>query len=189
MEFTGFGTDGQCAEHVAAGSVFCGNREEKNRFYHNGRNRNVFTWRRSEGFYQGISEYGMTPVGKCSLPYITYDNPVEARGEIYRKQIAEYVERYSKELEGIVCGEYSVAMETEAVLEAKALKGRIEVCCMDENHIGSGQYKLTHIRQDEQKIAQCAMERMLDKLIGNTGEEKDYLIPGIFMEKIASEKE
>ena len=144
---------------------------------------------RNEGFYQGISEYGMTPVGKCSLPYITYDNPVEARGEIYRKQIAEYVERYSKELEGIVCGEYSVAMETEAVLEAKALKGRIEVCCMDENHIGSGQYKLTHIRQDEQKIAQCAMERMLDKLNGNTGEEKDYLIPGIFMEKIISEKE
>ena len=144
---------------------------------------------RSEGFYQGISEYGMTPVGKCSLPYITYDNPVEVRGEIYRKQIAEYIERYSKELEGIVCGEYSVAMETEAVLEAKALKGRIEVCCMDENHIGSGQYKLTHIRQDEQKIAQCAMERMLAKLNGNTGEEKDYLIPGIFMEKIASEKE
>ena len=144
---------------------------------------------RNEGFYQGISEYGMTPVGKCSLPYITYDNPVEVRGEIYRKQIAEYVERYSKELEGIVCGEYSVAMETEAVLEAKALKARIEVCCMDENHIGSGQYKLTHIRQDEQKIAQCAMERMLDKLIGNTGEEKDYLIPGIFMEKIISEKE
>ena len=144
---------------------------------------------RNEGFYQGISEYGMTPVGKCSLPYITYDNPVEVRGEIYRKQIAEYVERYSKELEGIVCGEYSVAMETEAVLEAKALKGRIEVCCMDENHIESGQYKLTHIRQDEQKIAQCAMERMLDKLNGNTGEEKDYLIPGIFMEKIISEKE
>ena len=80
-------------------------------------------------------------------------------------------------------------METEAVLEAKALKGRIEVCCMDENHIGSGQYKLTHIRQDEQKIAQCAMERMLDKLNGNTGEEKDDLIPGIFMEKIISEKE
>ena len=144
---------------------------------------------RNEGFYQGISEYGMTPIGKCSLPYIIYDNPVEVRGEIYRKQIAEYVERYSKELEGIVCGEYSVAMETEAVLEAKALKGRIEVCCMDENHIGSGQYKLTHIRQDEQKIAQCAMERMLDKLNGNTGEEKDYLIPGIFMEKIISEKE
>lgn len=144
---------------------------------------------RNEGFYQGIFEYGMTPVGKCSLPYITYDNPVEARGEIYRKQIAEYIERYSKELEGIVCGEYSVAMETEAVLEAKALKGRIEVCCMDEKHIGSGQYKLTHIRQDEQKIAQCAMERMLDKMNGNTGEEKDYLIPGIFMEKIISEKE
>lgn len=39
------------------------------------------------------------------------------------------------------------------------------------------------------KIAQCAMERMLDKLNGNTGEEKDYLIPGIFMEKIISEKE
>lgn len=77
---------------------------------------------RNEGFYQGISEYGMTPVGKCSLPYITYDNPVEVRREFYRKQIAEYVERYSKELEGIVCGEYSVAMETEAVLEAKALK-------------------------------------------------------------------
>ena len=80
-------------------------------------------------------------------------------------------------------------METRLFWKQKALKGRIEVCCMDENHIGSGQYKLTHIRQDEQKIAQCAMERMLAKLNGNTGEEKDYLIPGIFMEKIASEKE
>ena len=26
------------------------------------------------------------------------------------------------------------------------------------------------------------------KMNGHTGEEKDYLIPGIFMEKIASEK-
>lgn len=144
---------------------------------------------RSKGFYQGITEYGITAVGKCSLPYIDYENPVEVRGEIYRKQIAEYIEKYRDELEGVVCGEYSVAMETEAVLEAKALKNRIEVCCMDENHIGSGQYKLTHIRQDEQKIAQCAMEHMLDKLNGSTGEEKDYLIPGIFMERFATEKE
>lgn len=129
----------------------------------------------------------MTAVGKCSLPYIDYENPVEVRGEIYRKQIAEYIEQYRGELEGIVCGEYSVAMETEAVLEAKALKESIEVCCMDENHIGSGQYKLTHIRQDEQKIARCAMERMLDKLNGSREEEKDYLIPGIFMKKMESD--
>ena len=120
--FTGFGTDGQCAEHVAAGSVFFGNREEKIGFITVEETETSSLGERNEGFYQGISEYGMTPVGKCSLPYITYDNPVEVRGEIYRKQIAEYVERYSKELEGIVCGEYSVAMETEAVLEAKALK-------------------------------------------------------------------
>ena len=142
---------------------------------------------RSDGFYQGIAGYHMTAVGKCSLPYIDYENPVEVRGEIYRKQIAEYIEQYRGELEGIVCGEYSVAMETEAVLEAKALKESIEVCCMDENHIGSGQYKLTHIRQDEQKIAQCAMERMLDKLNGSREEEKDYLIPGIFMKKMESD--
>ena len=76
----------------------------------------------------------MTAVGKCSLPYIDYENPVEVRVESYRKQMAEYIEKYSGELEGIVCGEYSVAMETEAVLEAKALKKSIEVCCMDENH-------------------------------------------------------
>ena len=82
-----------------------------------------------------------------------------------------------------------VLKDVEAVLEEKTLKESIEVCCMDENHIGSGQYKLTHIRQDEQKIAQCAMERMLDKLNGHAGEEKDYLISGIFMEKITSEKE
>ena len=80
-------------------------------------------------YMPGMEDIGseiLDQVVECSLPYITYDNPVEVRGEIYRKQIAEYVERYSKELEGIVCGEYSVAMETEAVLEAKALKGRIE---------------------------------------------------------------
>lgn len=141
---------------------------------------------RNEGFYQGISRYEGIPVGKCSLPYIDYEQPAEVRGEIYREQIGEYIEKYRDDLEGIICGEYSVAMETETVLKEKGLHGMIEVCCMDENHIGSGQYRLTHICQDEQKLAQCAMECMRKRLNGNTGEEKDYLIPGIFMEKTKS---
>ena len=45
------------------------------------------------------------------------------------------------------------------------------------------QYHMTHVKQDEKRIAECAVELLLKKI--RTGERcwEDYLIPGIFVEK------
>lgn len=137
---------------------------------------------RKQGFYQKMEEFNLIPVEECCLPYIDYEESFEVYGGIYRKLIEAYFEKYEERLDAIICAEYGIAIEVMSVIKKRKLEEKIEVCCIDENYIGLGQYKMTHIKQDEKKIAQCAMEVMLDRIHGNGNSEKDYIIPGIFVE-------
>ncbi|MBS6194594.1 MAG: GntR family transcriptional regulator [Clostridiales bacterium] len=139
---------------------------------------------RKQGFYLGMEEHHLIPRRECTLPFVDYEKPYESFREIYRARIGEYLDEMQDELDGIVCSEYGVAMEVVAELEKRKLFDEIEVICIDENYIGEDQYRLTHIKQDEKKIARCALEILLEKIEGKKGEQREYLIPGIFTRKI-----
>lgn len=138
---------------------------------------------RNEGFSEGMARYELEPVEKLSLPYIDYAESSDTRGDVYRKLIDTYIEKFQDRLDGIVCSEYGVAIEVQTVLEEKHLLEKMEACCIDENYIGARQYRMTHIKQDEQGIAQCAMRIMLEKMNGDDREAEDHLIPGKFRER------
>lgn len=140
---------------------------------------------RKKGFYAGIEENQLIPQKECSLPYINYEDSFVVYGKIYRQKIREYLQKEGKNLDGIICSEYGVAMQVFSIVEEENLSEQIEVCSIDENYIGPYQYRMTHVKQDEQKIAECAMEILLQKLRGIRTEQKDYLIPGIFRNGIA----
>ena len=74
-------------------------------------------------------------------------------------------------------------MEVAAALKELDCGDAIEVCCIDENYIGPGQYRLTHVKQDEKKMAGCAMDLLLKKIRGEELEKENYLIPGIFRKR------
>lgn len=136
---------------------------------------------RKRGFYQGMEEHGLPIQEECIMPYMNYLDSFTVYGDIYRKLVRKYLQDHRKQLDGIVCSEYGVAMQVNLILEEEHLKESIEVCCIDENYIGPGQYQMTHIKQDEEKIAECALEVLLKKIQGESMEQKDYLIPGIFV--------
>lgn len=136
---------------------------------------------RKRGFYKGMEERGLPLQEECIMPYMNYEDSFAVYGDIYRKLLRKYLREHGKQLDGIVCSEYGVAMQVNLILGEENLKESIEVCCIDENYIGPDQYQMTHIKQDEEKIAECAMEVLLRKIQGETMEQKDYLIPGIFV--------
>lgn len=138
---------------------------------------------RQKGFFRGMEECGREAMPPCLLPYVDYEDPFQVYGKIYREQIGEYIENYGAQLDGLVCLEYGLAMETEKILSEKGLLQQIQVCCVDENYLAPDQYHMTHVKQDEKKMAECAVKLLLEKI--RTGEQRwqDYLIPGIFVEK------
>lgn len=138
---------------------------------------------RRAGFYQGVEEEGLIPCPECCLPYLNYEDPFQVYGEVYREQIRQYLKARQGSLNGIVCAEYGVAMEVTAALKELGCEDAIEVCCIDENYVGPGQYRLTHVKQDEKKMGGCAMELLLKKIRGEELEKENYLIPGIFRER------
>ena len=135
---------------------------------------------RKKGFYASMEEYHLIPEKECTLPYVSYENSFAAYEENYRKKAVEYFREEGKKLDAVVCSEYGVAMQVISALEEVVMEQKIEVCCIDENYIASCQYRVTHVKQDEQKIAECAMGILLQKLQGIQTEQKDHLIPGIF---------
>ena len=144
---------------------------------------------RRAGFYQGMEAEGLIPCPECRLPYLNYEDPFQVYGQVYREHIRQYLKAWKGSLNGIVCAEYGVAMEVTAVLKELDCTDTIEVCCIDENYIGPGQYRLTHVKQDEKKMAACAMDLLLKKIRGEELEKENYLIPGIFREGPAKGKE
>lgn len=139
---------------------------------------------RKKGFYAGMEENHLIPQNECTLPFMNYEDSFTVYGEIYRKKIRDYLQKEGQNLDGIICSEYGVAMQVLPVLEEENLSEQIEVCSIDENYIGPYQYQMTHVKQDEQKIAECAMGILLKKLQGVRTEQKDYLIPGNFIKGI-----
>ena len=137
---------------------------------------------RKRGFYQWMEDNHLSAQPECVVPCMNYQDSFAVYGDIYRKLIRKYLQDYGKQLDGIVCSEYGVAMQVELILEEEDLKDSIEVCCIDENYIGPDQYQMTHIKQDEEKIARCALEVLLKKIHGEAMEQRDYLIPGIFVQ-------
>lgn len=137
---------------------------------------------RKEGFLRQMEEENLTPCAECLLPYVSYEDPSETYEKIYAGYIREYLRINGAELDGIICAEYGLAMVVTSVMKALGYEKTIELCCIDENYIGSDQYELTHVKQDEKKIASCAVELLMRRIKGEVIEQEDYLIPGIFRE-------
>lgn len=137
---------------------------------------------RQAGFLKGMKMSGLKPQKPCLLPYVDYEDSFQVYGEIYRGQIRNYIEQYKNDLDGLVCLEYGLAMETVKVLEEKGMEQQVQVCCIDENYLGPDQYRMTHVKQDEKKLADCAVELLFEKIRTGKKEWGDYLIPGMFVE-------
>ncbi|MDO4293730.1 MAG: GntR family transcriptional regulator [Eubacteriales bacterium] len=138
---------------------------------------------RKTGFYEGIRQCGLTAQTECRLAYVDYEDAFRTYADIYKEQIYAYLEREKEFLDGLVCAEYGLAMIVTELLEELGCRDTIEVCCVDENYIGPNQYRLSHMKQDERRMADCAMDLLLARIRGEHPQQEDYLIPGVFVRK------
>lgn len=139
---------------------------------------------RREGFYEGIREFNLATCRECVLPGELGDFFESAADPDLIKRILNYLSGLIELPDGIVCTEFGVMSAfIEAARQADIILGeQLKVCCIDEDYLAPKGIFITHMRQDERRIADKAMELMTGWVSGTMPEVKDYRIPAIFMQ-------
>ena len=104
--------------------------------------------------------------------------------EDYVVRIEDYLKRHGRNLDGVVCMEYGVLL---AFLEAVKRTGgdrfsHILPCSVDDVYLVPGGSQYTHVKQDEAAMAKTAVEILMKQIAGETIEQDEIKIPGIFRE-------
>lgn len=137
---------------------------------------------RRNGFWDAIDAAGMERMPECFLE--TADE-IKVFSDEMDRSLVDVIGAYlqnNRELDSLVCAEYGIAKYLGLIKEEVDQRG-IKVCCIDENYLSPGKEFFTHIKQDEQKIAEEAIRLLLLQISGNADyTQTDYLIPGIFKE-------
>ena len=137
---------------------------------------------RAEGFYKGLEETGMARAGECILPRRTSEMISNAPEGCYVEAIGAYLDGLQEIPDGFVCTEYAIARALYAASAARGLlPGReFRACCIDENELATRGAFFTHMRQDEQSLAQKTVEILLKLTGGAADAPKDSRVPAIF---------
>lgn len=137
---------------------------------------------RRKGFWDAIKAAGLERMPEC---FLETDGEIKVFSDEFDFKQAEAMEQYLKENEGldaVVCVEYGVAKYL-GMFKTELNRRGIKVCCMDENYLSPGNERFTHVKQDERKIASCAVRLLIHQMEGGMeAGEVDYLVPGIFKE-------
>lgn len=137
---------------------------------------------RRKAFNQCIEEFHLPAVTECILPEASYGIIRNKPDENYVLYIMEYLKKYGRNMDGVVCMEYGLLL---AFLEAVKRLGKgdfsnILPCCFDEAYLIPGGVHYAHIKQNEAAMANKAVEILTAEMQGAKIENKEIKIPGIF---------
>ena len=137
---------------------------------------------RAEGFYKGLEETGMTCAGECILPRRTNDMISSEPEPDFVRAVGEYLDGLQTLPDGIVCTEYAIGRALYAAsIERNLLPGRdFRACCIDENDLATQGFYFTHMRQNENRIAEKTVSILLELMHGDSGGPNDVRIPALF---------
>lgn len=137
---------------------------------------------RADGFFKGLSDCGMQCSGSYIMPQRNRD--LTDYSLEYYQEIQNIFRNLKQLPESIVCTEYDLGRTLHKVcMEKGIVLGRdIKACCIDEDYLAVGGYQFTHMRQDEQSIAQKAVEILLSQLEGAPQETIDLKVPSLFFQ-------
>ncbi len=137
---------------------------------------------RRMGFRDAVKRAGAQRMEECCLEGAEKINIYsEDFNEDHRDMIESYL-RDNRELEAVICAEYGIARCLGKQRDQKD-RGKITVCCIDEDYLSPGGPHFTHIKQNEKKIAFEAIRILLKQVEKDPGyEQMDCLVPGIFRE-------
>ncbi|MEG0743027.1 MAG: GntR family transcriptional regulator [Clostridia bacterium] len=137
---------------------------------------------RVNGFYQGLHETGITCAGECVLPKRTENLLSEAQEPAYLAHMERFLHSFEKMPDAIVLTEYALARFLYIVAAKQGMQPGKEfmACCIDEDYLSPGGYVYTHMRQDENTIAERLVEILLKLIAGEAVSLEPVWVPAIF---------
>lgn len=140
---------------------------------------------RRKAFHQCIEQFHLPVMEECVLPENLYRIIKNKPNENYVQFIEEYLKRYGKNLDGVICMEYELLLaflEAERRAKKQLLLLDIEPCCFDEVYLVPDGNRYVYIKQNEALMAEKAVEILMNQIEGEKIENKEIKIPGILMQ-------
>lgn len=133
---------------------------------------------RNRGFRESIQRNGLEKMPECMLrtksKFGIYSDSLDPD---IGQQIMEYLDKYP-EMDGVVFEEYGFMRQIP--LSRSQLLKRIDACCIDEDYLSPGGCYVTHVRQDEKKLAEKTIEALVAQIDSeSTPDLTDYRVPGL----------
>lgn len=138
---------------------------------------------RKKAFRKKIAQLHLPVMEECILPDNVYRILKHKPIEEYVVQIMDYLKKWGKQLDGVVCMEYGNLLAfLEAVQRMKddSHVRQILACTMDQVYLVPGGGKYAHVKQNEAAMAEKAMEILKMQIEGEKEIPEDIKIPGIF---------
>lgn len=136
---------------------------------------------RRKAFRKRISQLHLPVMEDCVLPQMDYVMLKHVPYEDHVIRIADYLNRFGRQLDGVVCMDYvNLLAFLEAVKRVGNVASHILPCSMDEVYIVPGGPKYAHIKQNEAMMADKALELLRDQIEGKKVLQEEIKIPGIF---------
>ena len=119
----------------------------------------------------------------CILPDTAYRILIREPIEDYVVIIMEYLRRWGKQLDGVICTEYgnllAFAEAAFRMRQEEAISG-ITACTIDQVYLIPGRMKYAHIKQNEAAMAEKTIEILKQQIESGKVIAEDIKIPGIF---------
>lgn len=139
---------------------------------------------RAEGFHKGLKENGLTFAGELVLPKWTGNLISQDPGCEYVARIDAFLDGMATLPDAFVCTEYAIgrALYVAASQRGLSLGVDFKACCIDENPEGTTGAYLTHMHQDERRIAESAVDVLFGLLDNPMEGQKLIRVPAYFVE-------
>lgn len=139
---------------------------------------------RRKAFQACIQQFHLPVMEECILPEDSYGLIKNRPDENYVLFIMEYLKKYGRSLDGVVCTEYGLLLAFLEAVKRLGEKGfdNILPCCFDEVYLVPGGAHYAHIKQNEIAMAKKAVEVLRAQICREKIKNKEIKIPGILRE-------
>ena len=138
---------------------------------------------RRRAFRERVNQLRFPVLEECILPDTAYRILKREPIEEYVVLIMEYLRRWGKQLDGVICTEYgnllAFAEAAFRMRQEEAISG-ITACTIDQVYLIPGRMKYAHIKQNEAAMAEKTIEILKQQIESGEVIAEDIKIPGIF---------
>lgn len=137
---------------------------------------------RVNGFYKGLQKTEMLCAGECILPRRKENLLSTEQDKDYLAQIDQFLDSFDVLPDAFVLTEYALArlFYTISVERGLSLGKQVKVCSIDEDDLASSGYLFTHMRQDEDTIAERVVDLFTRLTAGEAVSPEPVQVAAIF---------